>query len=252
MAEIGTEYGITLARKPEFLLIGLITVPHKDSKLVLSYPAFGPNYFKNNLAKMQESYSDPEGNEITFREPTTSESISAAAYNFEELAKKQIFNPRWLQAGYIVRTSEGVYANPPNDPKGNIITNESQLRALIEKSEKIKVGKGHIYLGENDFGFAPYETFTRNIQYAETFAQGGLARILEHTSEEAHNLKAMASTYTQGVNVWGFDNIQEPVVRVACLNSNRVSGGLGVGGGDWDGDGGCAFGVRRAVPQHCQ
>ena len=111
-----TEYGIIEANNQKFPLRSLLRVPHKDEELIVSYPAFGPNTYSNNLKEMGKVYyHSKELPKISLKEPTTSKSISAAAYDFANLAKPQIINPKWLQLGYIVRTSEGVYANPPKD-----------------------------------------------------------------------------------------------------------------------------------------
>ena len=247
------EYGIIKVKEPEFKQRKLLRVPHKQDDLIVSYPAFGPNFLKNNITEMQKSYSHPQtGERISFREPTTSESISAAAYDFGNLAKPQIFDPKWLQAGRIVRTSEGVFANPPKDAKGNIIIDEKTLKSYLNGVKPVKVGNGNIYIisdAENlkDFGFADYDSFERGIQDCDTFSQGGLARILEHTEEkEAKNLRKIASPkfYKREVNIYGFDNVREPVLRVVGLGSSRGldDGRLGVSGG-WYDDGGCAFGV---------
>ena len=191
---------------------------------------------------------------ISFREPTTAESISAAAYDFEK-TKKEIFDPRWLQLGRIVRTSEGVFANPPEDAERNPVISEQVLKSHLNGAEKIN--GIWLYNGQDsrDFGFAPYESFTRGAQDCETFSQGGLARLFEHTKEKiAGNLKEISSPkfYRRGVDVWGFDEVKEPTLRVAGLNSNRGLGGdrLCVYGGNWiDGRGGVAFGVLQETSE---
>lgn len=235
---IETQYGIIKAKQPEFPVRSLLRVPHKDGNLEVAYPAFGPNTYSNNLTEMQKSYSHPvTGERISFREPTTDESISASVYDFKDMAKPQIFDPRWLQAGRIVRTLEGVFANTKE-------TDESALKSLLKKCTKFN----GIYLGENGFGFAPYETFKQGVQESEEFAEGGLARLLEHSEgKAAENLRAISSPkfYRRGVNVINFDKVKEPVSRVVGLLSDRGldNGGLDVGGG-WDDDsGGYAFGV---------
>ncbi|MEK6830263.1 MAG: hypothetical protein AABY15_09170 [Nanoarchaeota archaeon] len=245
--ETEIKYGIISAKQPEFPVKSLLVVPHKSKSLTVSYPAFGPNYFRSNIAEMQKSYSHPQtGKRILFREPATSESISAAAYRFGELAKPGIFDPKWLQLGYIVRTSEGVFANPPKNSEGNQITDEKTLKSLLNKAEKVN----GIYLSDNDFGFAPYETFKQGVQDAGDFAESGLARLLERTKGKvAKNLKEMASPefYNRGVNVWGFDNVTEPALMAAGLGSGGGFGwyGLSVVGGDWGDGSGYAFGVLK-------
>jgi len=220
----------------------------KQGDVVVGYPAFGPNWYSNNLQEMQTSYSHPlTGEKITFREPTTRESIVAAAYNFAELAKPQIFDPRWLQAGRVVRTSDGVYANVPKDEQGKPITDTDTLKAMLKDTNKIKVRNGHVYLGKNDFGFAEYSTFEQGKQDCDTFAEGGLARVLEHTDGVAQNLRTIASPkhYKRGVNVANFESVKDPVVRVVGLDSVRYLYGyrLYVDGYNWyDSSDGCAFG----------
>ena len=241
-----TKYGITKAA-PSLPTIDLLRVPHKQEDLIVSYPAFGPNTYKNNIEQMSKNYShSKELSKITFKPATTSESISAAAYDFENLAKPQIFNPRWLQLNYIVRTQEGVFANTSE-------TNEKVLKSLLDKCTKIN----NIYLGENDFGFAPYSSFKTGVQDCDTFCESGLARVLEHTNEKvAENLRTIASPkfYKRGVNVWGFDKVKEPLLRFAGLCSNRGfdDGRLGVDGYWDDYDGGCAFGVFDAAEANSQ
>lgn len=244
-------YGIIESAKPKAPPINLLRVPHKNSVLIVGHPAFSPRTFDNNIAEMQKKYSHDSKylhlEEFSFDEPTTSESISAAAYKFAELAKPSIFDPRFFQTGRIVRTSDGVYANPPRDQNGKPVTDETILRKLRDSSKKIN----GIYLGENDFGFAPYESFTQGVQEAGTFVEGGLAKVLYHTDEKtAKKLADIASPkfYNRGVNVWGFEPIDKATSKVASLGSGVYSDGdlLYVSGNDWDGgNGGCAFGVYR-------
>ncbi len=240
-----TNYGIAKAT-PSLPAINLLKIPHKDGDLIVSFPAFGPNTFSANITEMQGDYShSKELPKISFKEPTTSKSISAAVYDFENLAKPQIFDPRWLQLGRIVRTSEGVFVNPPKDEQGNSIINEKILKSYLNKTKKIN----NIYICKNNLGFAPYETFKQGVQDYDTFSRGGLARGLEHTKEEiAKNLKQISSPefYKKGVNVWGFGEVKEPILRVASLGSDRCLGGvkLIVYGDLWDNySDGYAFGV---------
>ena len=237
--ETEAKYGIIKQAKPQFPVRELLVVPHQDRDLIVSYPAFGSNTYKGNLEQMSKDYSHPiTGERISFREPTISESLSAAAYDFENLAKKEIFDPKWLQTGYIVKTKDGVFTNTKT-------TDEKLLKELLNKAEKIN----GIYLIDDKMAFAPSETFERGIQDCDTFAHGGLARALEHTQEKvAKNFREIASPkfYKKGVNVYGFDDVKEPVLRVAGLVSYvSVDGGrLYVFGYDWSGyDYGCAFGV---------
>ena len=249
MAE--TEYGI-IEPKIEFPVRKLLVIPHDGGDLTVSYPALGPDFFKANINEMKKPYSHPRtGERISFRQPTTSESISASAYKFGELAKPQIFDPRWLQIGYIVRTSEGVFANPPKDANGNPRIDEKTLKSLLDKSEKVNgiYLRDRNYFRNRDFGFAPYETFNQGVQDSEDFSESGLARLLEHSREKtAKNLGKISSPefYKNGVNVFGFEAVEQPLLRTAGLGSGRLFGcdRLCVDGDDWDDNrAGYAFGV---------
>ena len=239
--------GIIEVKKLEFPLISLLRVPHKNSKLVVSWPAFGPKTYSDNIQEMQKFYSHPQtGEKIFFREPTTSESISAAAYVFENIAKPQILDPRWLELGRILRTSQGVYVNPPKDAKDNSVTDEKTLESFLNKTKKVN----GIYLCDNDFGFAPYETFKQGKQDCDEFTEGGLARVLEHTGEKkAQKLGKIASPefYKDGVYVWGFDKVKEPFLTVVSLFSNWDLGNyrLLVYGNWCDYDKGYVFGILK-------
>ena len=238
-----SQYGITKAT-PFFPVRDLLRVPHRGGILVVSWPAFGSDTYSNNLKEMSGNYShSTDLPKISFREPTTSESISVAAYKFSKLVKPEIFDSRWFQAGCIVRTSEGVFVNPPKNPKGKPIKDEQVLKQYLKDAKKVN----GIYLLDNDFGFAPYEKFKTGVQDAGDFAEGGLARVLEHTpAKKAENLGEILSkkNYKLGVNVWGFKPVSEPVLRVAGFSSDSGAVGdrLNVDG-DWLDYIGCVFGV---------
>lgn len=232
------QFGIITQEKPQFPVRELLVVPHKGKALTLGYPAFGPSTYNGNLQNINGSYTHPKtGQAMNFRSADTSESISAAAYDFEKMAKPKIFDPRWLQIGYIVRTQDGVFTNTTE-------TDETRLKQLLNGAEEIN----GIYLINNRVAFAPYGSFERGKQDCDTFAHGGLARALEHTSEKvAPRLREIASQkfYKKGVNVVYFDSVDNPVKRVASLDSSRY---IGVDRlrvvGDWVvGSDGFAFGV---------
>jgi len=58
------EYGL-LEKQPktEFPERELLRVPHNGKVLTVGFPAFGPNYFSGNVAKMAEFYSHPRTGE---------------------------------------------------------------------------------------------------------------------------------------------------------------------------------------------
>jgi hypothetical protein len=212
MAE--TQYEVMKAGTPKVPPINLIKITGPRN-LVASLNAFGPNYFNSNVTEMKKQYSHPQTGEIiSLREPTTAESVLIASYNFAKRAKPKIFNPRWLQTGRTVRTSEGVYMNPPKDSEGNPIIDEKTLKSYLKSSNKVN----GIWLLDNDFGYAPYGTFKQGVQDSGDFAESGLAKVIEH-SENPEKLKEISSktNYPDGVNVWGFDAVNQQVLRVVTL-----------------------------------
>nr|AQS29543.1 hypothetical protein [uncultured archaeon]AQS33472.1 hypothetical protein [uncultured archaeon] len=244
-----TKYGDIESRKPENPPIALRRVPSVRGDLIVS-PAFGSNTYKANIAQMQRTYShDSEdlGNHprFTFNPATTFQSLDAVAYNFAEDAKPKIFDSRWLQAGPVVRTPEGVFTNTQE-------TDDVELRKMLAKVKKVN----RIYLINDKIAYAPYESFTRGIQDAGDFAinlrTNGLARALEHSrGKKAKNLTQMLKSYTLGVNVWGFEPTDKPVSMVVGLPSywDADGGRLGVGGVWCDNGDGCAFGVSDFVAE---
>lgn len=220
-----SKFGIMKQEQTQYPIRELVKVPHEEGVLTASYPAFGVNTYKNNIESMSKIYS-LNGKIFSFRPATTSESIAIASYGFGEDGefdvRRDIFDPRWLQLNHIVRTSEGVYTNITK-------TDENALKALLNGIEKIN----GIYLINDKIAFAPYDSFKRGIQSIEDFAinskTNGLARALEHTPKKvAKNLQKIASTYKKNVDVWGFDDVLEPILRVAGLNSFRDDVGLDV------------------------
>jgi len=225
-------------------------IQHRGSKLDVHL--FGPNTYQGNIRDMQKKgFHSSQLPNISFSPATTSESISIASHGFKNFARPKIFNQSWLQEGYIVRAQEGVYANPPKDSQGKTITEEQGpqgLKSFLKKDKKVN----GIYLMDNDFGFAPDESFRRGVQDTGDFLEGGLARVLEHTSEkEAEVFGKIASPkfYKRGVDVYGFDEAAQPVLGVLGLYSDRDldAGRLIVNGSFWYGlnYNGFAFGVLR-------
>jgi hypothetical protein len=246
-------YGLRQAKQLSFPLRDLIVVPHKKGDLVLAYPAFGPNSYSNNVAEMQKLYVHSEQIPIVqFRPATTAEHLSIvcldvkahpelAGFAFEKYARPKIFNPRWLQVGRIVRAQDGVYINPTDAVKSGEV-DEAVLKQLRDHSHKVN----GIWLGNKDFAFVPYESFRQGVLDAREFAEGGLARGLEHVEGNvAPKLQEMALTYNCGVNVVCFDKSDKPISRVVFLGSGVDSGvyRLRVSGGWDDGEDGHAFGV---------
>ncbi|MFA4887850.1 MAG: hypothetical protein WC595_06590 [Candidatus Nanoarchaeia archaeon] len=204
----------------------LLRVPHKNKVLNVSYPAFGPDTYEKNLENIQKHYFHSEElPNIYFTEPTTSESLSVAVYNFQnpkDIAFPRVLDEGKLQLGRVVLTSEGVFANPPKNNLGNPITEERKLKSYLKDAKKVN----GIYLGKDDFGFASYETFTRNLQDHNDFVLGGLARILEYTEEKvANKFRFMASSNTckEGFLVGFPKEVTSPVSTVLNLNIGFIS-----------------------------
>jgi hypothetical protein len=244
-----TQYGIIKAKVIKQLPdIDLIRVPYQGRDLIAA--RFGPNSYSANVNEMRQPHRNlPRFPRLSFESATTAESISIASYDFEKLAKPEIFNQSWLQAGRIVRDSEGVYANPLTAIKQDEV-DETELKKLRGKMKNV----GGVWILENgevegvrDCGFTPYG-FKEGEQTAQEFAEGRLARLLTHTQGKvASKLLSMAKTYKNGngnsVNVIYFDKTNKPVSRVVELLS--FVGLLLVDGVSWfDFDyGGYAFGV---------
>ena len=130
------------------------------------------------------------------------------------------------------------------DGLGTIILDEKELEQRLNQTNRVH----GIYVLEGDTSFVPYVSFERGVQEHEKFLEGGLARGLVHTADKkATTLSSIANKeeYPQGVNVWGFDSVKSPVLRVVRLLSVKYldGGSLDVGGDSWDEDDyGYAFG----------
>ena len=234
-----TQYRIRKA-KPSLPAIDLLPVISHNGR-ELDAAVFGLSLYSNNLEEMQKQYSHSEECPvISFRPATTSESIAIAENGFgnkgEFDAKRDIFDPKWLQLGRIVRTQDGVYTN-------TTITNEKKLKKLLNGVKKVN----GIYLIDDKVGSVPYESFIQGVyEDSNKFAESGLARVLEHTEEKvAKNLKEIASprNYKRGVIVLRFDSVKKPVSRVVYLGSGAVDDSRLCLDGDWVYSGGFAFGV---------
>lgn len=210
-----------------------------ERNLVAVLDAFGPDKYSRNIAAMGESYSSPAGERISLRPATTAESVLIVSGDLKNKAHPKNLSLRWLQIGSIATTREGVFANTTE-------ADERKLKALLDKSKKVN----GVYFCEkdcgDDVGFAPYETFEQETnQEAGKFAEGGLARILEHTEGSAELLREMASIYQVGACVFGFKKVEKPVIRVVGLVSEGDSNRLILSGGEDPSYGGYAFAVVK-------
>ena len=199
---------------------------------------FGSRVYNKNIAAMRERYSHSKDlPNVTFRPLTTAESLAVAGYGFRSLAKPQIFDPIWLQAGLVLRATEGVWINPLRDDNGYVLMDE---QALEQRLDGIRPVYG-IYLLDGDTSFVPHASFERRVQEHGKFLEGGLARGLVHTADKkATTLSSIANrdVYPDGVDVWAFEPVINPIFRVVELGSGWyfdgnwfVVGGCGYGGG---------------------
>ena len=256
-----TQFGVVEAA-PSLPAKDLLRVPHKGGTLVVSYPAFGPSTYTDNLFAIGQRYfHSSQLLDISFRPATTAESISIVAYGFfgdrgdRVDAKRNIFDPTRLQAGWLGKTSEGVWANPPKDEQGELITDEKRLRKCLNGVRPITIGRGRLYIVPNkeikglrlrDFGFVDYGAFETGAQDCSTFAQGGLARLLEHArGKKPKNLRKIAShkDYERRVDVWDFNPVRKLAFRVASLFSGDCGLVVRSDAGWQAGADGHAFGV---------
>lgn len=199
------------------------------------FSLFGAGTYAGNVKQMaQEGYQPSVSREGVYL-------VSLALEHPEDQVLAEIvrsFNNNWIQLGRIVRGREGVYVNPPKDESGEFVLDE---RRLIDLTSEDVEG---VRYGENGLAFAPYDSFKQGVQSANDFAKSGLAKAIEFSkSGNASKLADIAKKQRRKeVNVWGFNRVDSPVLKVLTLYS--YSGRLHVDGGDWDDDSdGCAFGV---------
>lgn len=205
-----TNYGI---RKATISLPtkDLLVVPHRGSDLIVNHPAFGPGaYWGGDMREDDYFYHSPEFSNISFRDPTTSESISVEAYDPEVTrGLKRLF------LGEIITGPEGVYANHPEDLRRTTITGDQNLDqtdvfrgvlfpylSKMERIDGIWLLPNGLIERVRDFGFAPFDTFRYGQQDLETFIGEGLARLLEHTNGSADSFREIArKIFPKGCNI---------------------------------------------------
>ncbi len=209
-----------------------------DKEMTASLDPFAPDdlYSYCKGLRKPKNYSHPLTREkMIFREATTAESILIASCDFKGRSKPQIFDRQWLRAGLIVKTDEGIFTNPPRYKNGTPKYDNKTLKSYLDKVEPIKIGKGKVYIvpdSENlrDFGFAEYDSFKTGVQNCDTFVKGGLARVLEHTKDEAKNLRKITSIefYEGGISVRNFNSYQSTHLVIGLLTKEIFSNYLEV------------------------
>ncbi len=209
----------------------------KQKRHQLDMALFGKASYKENITSMEKIYfHSRELPNITFRPATVSESIAAAAYDFENSAKPQILGKTSLQLGYVVTTPEGIFVDTTT-------TDEDDLKEILANSRKVNGVWVYQKYKKKFRGtrFVPNESFLEapgyNTQSWTVFVRGGLARALEYTSPkelerfgEANNLSKIASSdfYRNGVRVnFKLGEIcvnKPPVLEVALMYSGNPGG----------------------------
>ncbi|MDA3836056.1 MAG: hypothetical protein PF542_00380 [Nanoarchaeota archaeon] len=241
-------YNIIKESRSELPFRGLLTIPHQGKRLIVSSPAFGQNTFNNNVQEMNKNYTHPETRErMTFREPTTAESISVTREAYS-VVKDDILKPSYQQLGRNVRTSEGVFLNPPKDKDGKPIVDEKILKGYLNKAKKIKGiwrVPNNTMEGVKDFVYAPYESFKQGEQSPKEFAvnpkTNGLARALEFSDNKSSPKLEEISKLYPFVDLWNFDSVSEPELGVSVLGDINY-GELNLIGYTWVD--GLVFGVK--------
>ena len=221
----------------------LLAVPHKGEPLIVM--PLSCNYIKSRekafdgllhlkrldkgtynqnaeilKSNFYEFYNSEKFPSVRFRVPLTQESISAAACEFGPNAYRNLQH-KWLQLGKVVRTKDGVFTNTSE-------RDEAKLKTMLDGAKKVN----GIYLIDEKMAFAPYESFKTGRQERREFAEGGLARALEHTDGTvAGNLArmlvgdVMGMRFSAKVNVFEPESIEKPssrkpISRVAALYCN--------------------------------
>ncbi len=208
--------------------ISLTMRPHNGKEVMIAN--FRGTYY-GAIEDMNKHYWHSEDlSDITFAPVTTVESLSYETFGRENLGWP-LFCCDDLNAGIFVRTPEGVYINPGKTVKQverknswdslHLKLDMNALRNLKDKATKIN----GIYLGENDFAFAPWRSFNNEREQSpKEFAEGGLARAIEHTSEKiAEKLYKVASSYKSTTYVMWFEIPKKPVIGQVHLGSKDGS-----------------------------
>lgn len=154
---------------------------------------------------------DLDGKPYMFQEISTSQSILAIARGEYDRQINDFGFGNWIRFGRGVKSREGVFANPPIDSEGRVVCDEKTLQNLLGNCIKC----GEVYLGENSFGFAPYDSFTQGIQDLDRFVNEGFAKILEHCRGPAKNFTSFATSTFLGkggeVEIFDFEPCEKPM-----------------------------------------
>jgi hypothetical protein len=203
-------YGIVKAQStPE--LVDLVYAPHKEKTFVFGIIDVG-RHGKDPRERLNKTYWNslylPD---MRFRIATSSEVFSLLAYpNMKDYLKK-MYSRNSYRVCSSTQGEDGIYLNIDSTLKGkgfDLTVDQKILQGLRDRAKPINSGKNTIWLGENDFAFVPYETYSFNRTHhdVEQFAKEGLARALEHTrADVAKIVKAVAKRYGKTIDADRFN-----------------------------------------------
>jgi hypothetical protein len=222
---------VTQIPKREFIPEAEITVSHEGKDITFLAPYFrGSNY----------SIIRTEIEQAGLRKPTFAETVSLAYDAFvtdrENAYSKQVrelMKSSWLRAsnGILYVPNKGAYIQDyPEFKNGQVNMNERDLVKYLESNDR-------------SVRFVPFG-YKLEYQTSKELENNPFIRGLAG-KEEAEKLAKISDKFKNKPYVWSFDNVNEPQIRFACLDSNwLVVDGLSVDGCDRFGnDGGFAFGV---------
>jgi len=230
-----------------------------ERKIIARREPFGPNYFWLNVTRMTQF---PKYGRRTLRAATTAESILIADQDFPGRARRQILDVTELQLGLGLMGRTAVFINPPKNAKGEYITDEAELNALLRRQGVESVGgvqlvPNNTLEGALDFGAINYNAFPHGSNLsAIQFVSCGLASLLEHTTaERAEHLRSIARTdnypggiYVHGFHPYNFKAGEPPLCTLTLFSGDLDKEVLGLVAAPWcDSKDGYAYGVYDAA-----
>ncbi len=205
-------------------VITKLYVPHLDSEITFIHPAKEPDTYVNLAEQLKKD---------NLSQPTMSHNTSlihAAWQNPKEKYSKEIINilrDNWLRCfnGILYEPNEGAYIQDTPEIRNN--------RLIMNKLDLIK----RLESNDSSVRFVPFGYKIGELSSYKDLENHPL--VIGLAGEEGAQKLAEASTnFKYRPYVWGFDSVDEPLIRVASLG-----GVLGVYGNGWVGDLDYAFGV---------